>query len=175
MIVLPMRRILFAVAALAAVLIYLIWWVTYAGIHYIPRYTVRPPGAAGEVQGTSVRLLSLTRAEQLGDEIGANPGWPDPGAVWIVAEFEAVRHDASQDFLCDTQLMGPQRRLWTPATAEVTRATPSCSPDDLVVGRPLRFESIFMVPVRFADQLAGVALPDNSTAARTPVVTPNLI
>lgn len=50
MIVLPMRRILFAVAALAAVLIYLIWWVTYAGIHYIPRYTVRPPGAAGEVQ-----------------------------------------------------------------------------------------------------------------------------
>ena len=92
--------------------------------------------------------------------------------MWIVAEFEAVRHDASQDFLCDTQVMGPQQRLWTPVTAEVTRATPSCSPEDLVVGRPLRFESIFMVPVRYADQLAGVALPDNSTAARTPVLTP---
>ena len=35
---LPMRRMLFAVGALAAVLIYLIWWVTYAGIHYTPRY-----------------------------------------------------------------------------------------------------------------------------------------
>ena len=38
-----MRRMLFAVGALAAVLIYLIWWVTYAGIHYTPRYAVRPP------------------------------------------------------------------------------------------------------------------------------------
>ena len=60
-----MRRMLFAVGALAAMFIYLIWWVTYAGIHYTPRYVVRPPGVAGEVQGTSVRLLSLTRAEQL--------------------------------------------------------------------------------------------------------------
>jgi hypothetical protein len=170
--VLPMRRVLFAFAALAAVLIYLIWWVTYAGIHYIPRYTLRPPGVAGEVQGTSVRLLSLTRAEQLADGTGTKPGLPDPGAVWIVAEFEAVRHDAAQDFLCDTQLMGPQRRPWSPAATRVTRATPRCSPDDLVVGQPLRFESIFMVPVRYADQLAGVALPDNSTAARTPVIRP---
>ena len=32
-----MRRMLFAVGALAAVLIYLIWSVTYAGIHYTPR------------------------------------------------------------------------------------------------------------------------------------------
>ncbi len=43
-------------------------------------------------------------------------------------------------------------------------------PDDLVVGQPLRFESIFMVPVPYADQLAGVALPDNSAAARSPVI-----
>ena len=46
---LPIRRILFAVAAFAAVLIYLIWWVTYAGIHFNPRYSVRPPGASAEV------------------------------------------------------------------------------------------------------------------------------
>jgi hypothetical protein len=37
-----MRRVLFAFAALAAVLIYLIWWVTYAGIHYIPRRSATP-------------------------------------------------------------------------------------------------------------------------------------
>ena len=66
MTVLRMRRILFVVAALAAVLIYLIWWVTYAGIHYIPRFTSRPPGASGEVEGASVRLLSLTRSGQIG-------------------------------------------------------------------------------------------------------------
>jgi hypothetical protein len=169
-----MRRILFAVGALAAVLIYLVWWVTYAGIHYIPRYTVRPPGAVGEVQGTSVRLLSLTRAEQLTDGAGGKPGVPEPGTAWIVAEFEAVRHDAAKDFLCDTQLIGPAQRLWTPAPTGVTRATSACLPEHVVIGQPVRFESIFLVPVRFADQLLGIALPDNSTAARTPMITPPL-
>ena len=87
----PMQRVLFVVAAVAAVAIYLIWWVTYAGIHYIPRYTVRPPGTAVEVQRTSVRLLSLIRADQLINAEEDKPGLPDPGTVWIVAEFEAER------------------------------------------------------------------------------------
>jgi hypothetical protein len=68
--VLDMRRILFAVAALAAVGIYLIWWVTYAGMHYIPRFSLRPPGASGESHGASIRLLSLTQTDQLGDAEG---------------------------------------------------------------------------------------------------------
>jgi hypothetical protein len=146
---------LFAVGALAAVLIYLIWWVTYAGIHYTPRYAVRPPGVAGEVQGTSVRLLSLTRAEQL-----------------VVAEFEAVRHDPGKTFYCDTELLGPQRRLWARAATGAGRAIPGCLPDDFAVDRLVRFEAVFLVPIRYADQLAGVALVDDSTAARTPVITP---
>ena len=97
-----MRRMLCAVGALAAVLIYLIWWVTYAGIHYTPRYAVRPPGVAGEVQSTSVRLLSLTRAEQLVDTSEDKSGkseFPDPGGVWIVAEFEGMRHDQGKTFV----------------------------------------------------------------------------
>jgi hypothetical protein len=49
--VLPLRRILLAVGAVAAALIYVIWWVTYAGIHFNPRYSTRPPGAAAEVAG----------------------------------------------------------------------------------------------------------------------------
>ena len=47
---LPVRRILLVVAAVTAVSIYLIWWVTYAGIHYTPRYSLRPAGASGDVQ-----------------------------------------------------------------------------------------------------------------------------
>jgi hypothetical protein len=167
----PMQRILFVVAALVAVAIYLVWWVTYAGIHYIPRYTVRPPGAAAEAQGTSVHLLSLTRADQLVNAEGNRPGIPDPGTVWIVAEFEAVRHDPAQDFYCDLRLMGPQQRLWSEAPP-VGRTTPGCRSDDLVIGQPGRFESIFSVPIRYADLLVGIALPDDSTAARTPVLTP---
>jgi hypothetical protein len=167
----PMKRVLFVVGALAAVGIYLIWWVTYAGIHYIPRYTLRPPGATAEVQRTSVRLLSLTRADQLVNDEEDKPGFPDPGTVWIVAEFEAERHDPAQDFYCDTRLMGPQQRLWSPAPP-VGRTTPGCRSDDLAVGQPGRFEAIFSVPTRYANQLVGIALPDDSTAARTPVLTP---
>jgi hypothetical protein len=168
---LPVRRILFVVAAFAAVLIYGIWWVTYAGIHYIPRYTVKPPGATGEMQGTTVRLLSLTRSNQLADTEGGEPEFPDPRAVWVVAELEALRHDPAQEFYCGVQLVGPEWRLWSTTPVRTQRAIQSCPPD-LAVGQPVQFESIFMVPARYADQLAGIALSDGSTAARIPVITP---
>jgi hypothetical protein len=167
-----MRRILFVVAALAAALIYLTWWVTYAGIHYTPRYALRPPGASGEVQGTTVRVLSLVRSDQLADAGGGEPALPDPGAVWVVAELEAVRHDPAKKFNCGPRLLGPEQRLWsTAASGGAKRAMESC-PLDLAVGQPVRFESIFMVPARYADQLVGIALIDYSTAARTPVIRP---
>ena len=169
--VLDMRRILFAVAALAAVGIYLIWWVTYAGMHYIPRFSMRPPGASGESHGASIRLLSLTQTDQLGDAEGGQPALPDPGAVWIVAELEVVRHDPAEEFFCEAQLLGPERRLWSTASVRVNRSTPDCS-RDRGVGQPARVESIFMVPARYADQLSGLALTDSSSAARTPVITP---
>ena len=69
---LPMQRVLFPIAAFAAVAIYLIWWVTYAGIHYNARYSIRPPGAAAEVEGSSVRLLSLVRSDRLADASGGS-------------------------------------------------------------------------------------------------------
>jgi hypothetical protein len=169
---LPIRRMLFAIAAFAAVGIYLIWWVTYAGIHFIPRFSLQPAGASGELAGTSIRLLTLTRADQLADAKGGQPGLPDPGAVWMVAELEAVRHDPTKDFFCTMRLLGPEQRLWpTASPPRLSRAMPSCS-SDLPVGQPTRFESIFMVPARYADQLSGIALIDSSSAARTPVIRP---
>ena len=98
-----MRRMLFAVGALAAVLIYLIWWVTYAGIHYTPRYAVRPPGVAGEVQGTSVRLLSLTRRRAIGRHDRktnqASQSFPTLVAYGSSPSSEAVRHDPGRPLL----------------------------------------------------------------------------
>jgi hypothetical protein len=173
---LPVRRILFVVVAFTAVSIYLIWWVTYAGIHYTPRYSLRPPGASGDVQGTSVRLLSLIRSDKLAASDGGQPGSPEPGAVWIVAELEAVRRDSAKEFLCGAELVGPEWRRWTAASlltasAGVQRSTPSC-PLDLSVDQPVRFEALFLVPARYANQLLGVALRDDSTAARTTVIRP---
>ena len=171
---LPMQRVLFPIAAFAAVAIYLIWWVTYAGIHYNARYSIRPPGAAAEVEGSSVRLLSLVRSDRLADASGGMPVFPDPGAVWVVGEFESVRHDPAEKFLCGTRLLGPQRRVWIPEPfPEVKRVTEDCQTNN-PVGQAVRFESIFMVPARYADQLIGIELYDPSTAARTPVLTPPL-
>jgi hypothetical protein len=167
------RRMLFPIAAFAAVGIYLIWWVTYAGIHFAPRFSMRPPGASGELAGASIRLLSLTRADRLADVKGGRPELPEPGAVWIVAELEAVQHDSTKDFLCDTRLLGPEQRLWPKASLlRVSRALPYCDSDLTVGEHTSRFESIFMVPARYADQLSGIALMDTSSAARTPVIRP---
>jgi hypothetical protein len=169
--VLPLRRILLAVGALAAALIYVIWWVTYAAIHLTPRYSTRPPGAAAEVAGTSVRLLSLVRSDELRDAMGGQPEFPAPGAVWIVAELEMLRHDSGKTFYCDIKVLGPQGRVWPEAAFQVQRATSDCDIDN-PVGQPVRVESVFMVPARYVDQLMGIALEDGSTPARTPVIRP---
>ena len=101
---LPVRTGLFVTMAFSLVLLYLIWWSAYTNVHYESRYTPQPPGAAAEVHGTSVRLLSLTQSDQL-TEVGSDqpPKVPDPGAVWIVAELEAVRHGEASEFLCRTR------------------------------------------------------------------------
>jgi hypothetical protein len=170
--VLPMQRILFPVATFAAVAVYVIWWVTYAGIHYEPRYAIQPPGATAEVKGTSVRLLSLVRSDRLADARGGPPELPHPDAVWVVAVFESVQHDPAEKLFCgSTRLLGPQGRLWNPELFRVQRAIEDCKPNH-PVGQVVRYESIFMVPARYADQLIGIALEDRSTAARTHVIRP---
>jgi hypothetical protein len=169
---LSMRRVLFPVATFAAVAVYVTWWVTYAGIHYEPRYAIQPPVAAAEVAGTSVRLLSLVRSDRLADASGGSPELPHPGAVWVVAEFESVQHDPAEKLSCgSTRLLGPQGRLWNPELFRVQRAMEDCKPNH-PVGEAVRYESIFMVPARYADQLIGIALEDRSTAARTQVIRP---
>ncbi len=170
---LPVRTGLFVTMAFSLVLLYLIWWTAYTNVHYESRYTPQPPGAAAEVHGTSVRLLSLTQSDQL-TEVGPDqpPKVPDPGAVWIVAELEAVRHGEASEFLCQTEVVGPQGVRWEPASVYVDRSVPSCDSTALGVGQPYRFEALYMVPRRYADQLAGIALPDRSTADRTAVLRP---
>jgi hypothetical protein len=167
------QRILFPVATFAAVAIYVIWWVTYAGIHYEPRYSIRPPGAAAEVRGTSIRLMSLVRSDQLADANGGPPELPYPGAVWVVAEFESLRHNPVEKLSCSsTTLLGPQGRLWDPEMFRVERLK-ECQTDN-PVGQVVRYESIYMVPARYAEQLIGIAVEDHSSAARTPVLRPAL-
>lgn len=168
---LPLRTALVAAGVGALVLLYLLWWTTYARIHFEQRYAPEPRGAAGEVAGTSIRVLSLTAAPQLADQrYGGEPESAEPGTVWVVAELEAVQAPGATKFFCTLELLGPDGRRWPPQT-KTSRTLPSCSADALSA-RPLRFETIFLVPERFRGELVGIVLLDPSGPERAPVVTP---
>jgi hypothetical protein len=169
---LPLRTVLATTVVGCLVALYLLWWTSYAGIHFNPRFAQQTPGVPGKVGGTSIRVLSLTRSDLLGQQAyGSEPKQASPGATWVVAELEAVQQPGAPIFYCTLELMGPDRRHWDNASSS-GRTMPDCDTDELKSGRPLRFETIFLVPDRFADQIAGVALMDPTVADRVPVITP---
>jgi hypothetical protein len=169
---LPLRRTLVVTAVSCLVVLYLLWWTTYTDIHFRERFSQRPPGAAGQVGGTSIRLLSISRSELLADQkFGRPPEQAGPGTTWVVAELEAVQHPGAPAFYCTLELVGPQGRLWD-KRSQTTRTAPDCDTDEFAAGRQIRFETVFLVPDRFADQIAGVALLDPSVADRVPVIAP---
>jgi hypothetical protein len=155
------------------VLLYVLWWTTYAGIHFEPRFTQQPPGASGRVQGTEVRLVSLTRTGVLTDQsYGGEPETAEPGTTWVVAVLEATQQPGAPKFYCTLELVDADLRRWD-THGLPGRALPSCPPgEELTTGQPVRFETIFLVPERFAERIAGVAVMDQTTADRTVVLTP---
>jgi hypothetical protein len=169
---LPIRTVLVCTAVGCLVLLYVVWWTTYAGIHFEPRFTQQPPGMAGRVQGTEVRLVSLTRTDVLTDQsYGGEPEVAEPGATWVVAVLEATQQPGAPAFYCPLELVDPELRRWE-AHSVTGRTLPSCPREELTTGQPMRFETIFLVPERYAERIAGVAVLDQSAADRTAVLTP---
>ena len=166
-----LRTALVATAVGALVVLYLLWWTTYAQVHFAQRYAPQPPGTAGEVAGTSIRVLSLTAAPQLAHPAyGDEPESAAPGAVWVVAELEAVQAPGAPTYFCSLELLGPDGRRWE-HQIESGRTLPACS-SDAVSERPVRFEEVFLVPERYRGRLVGIALLDASDPGRVPVVRP---
>jgi hypothetical protein len=173
----PLRRrrawLQTAVVALL-VSIYLVGWTVYATTHTGERYRQLPPGAAGTRADAEVRLLSLTLTERLLDSGGGDPQVAEAGSTFVVAELELTQRRPAELVSCTADLLGPDQRLWERDVlgVQVQRPTPTCDSGDVVVGRPYRFEAVYVIPARFADRLAGVALTDHSTAGRTQVLQP---
>lgn len=173
----PLRRrrawLQTAVVALL-VLLYLVGWTVYATTHTGERYRQLPPGAAGTRADADLRLLGLTRTERLLDSGGGDPQLAEAGSTFVVAELELTQRRPTELVTCTADLLGPDQRLWERDVlgVRVQRQTPTCDSADVVVGRPYRFEAVYVIPVRFADQLVGVALTDHLTSARTPVLRP---
>ena len=172
MIEIRLRRILLLTISATLVLIYLVWWVTYAGTHQGERFSQLPPGRAAESRDATITLLSLVQAQELIDAKGGEPLAPDPGAIWVVAGIEITKHRADDQFLCGFAAIGPDRRIWEGSRPYIERSAPSCDDDEIVVGQPYPFEAIFMVPQRYADQLAGIAPIDRSASKRSPILVP---
>ena len=169
---LPIRTVLITTTVGCLVLLYVLWWTTYAGIHFNQRFVQRPPGEAGRIGGTSIRLLSLTSSPLLADQKYAGPPDPaEPGAVWVVAVLEASQEAGAPEFLCTVELVGPDGRQWDD-DGQVSRTLPHCTSDLVRPGPPVRFETVFLVPERFVGQLDGIALLDPSVPDRADVITP---
>ena len=169
---LPIRTVLVSTAVACLVLLYLLWWTTYAGIHFDPRFTQQPPGAAGRSGGVEIRLVSLTRTGVLSDQsYGGDPEVAAPGATWVVAVMEATQQPGAPEFYCPLELVDSDLRRWEPQGVP-GRALPSCPREELSTGRPTRFETVFLIPERLAEGIAGVAVLDPTVADRTDVITP---
>lgn len=157
------------------VLVYLTGWSVYALARTgEDRYRALAPGAPATALDAEWRLLGLVRTDRLVASAG-EPGHAAAGSTYVVAELERTPTTATDFAFCTTALLGPDGRVWEPAdfgSGVPSRDAPSCSTEDLEVGRTYAFEVVYLVPTAFVDQLVGVAVPDRSTAARTPVLRP---
>ena len=171
--VLSRRRSWLVLAALALLTaVYLTGWSAWATLHVTERYEQRAPGAPASRGGAEFRVVSLTQSSELADSTGGEPQAADPGAVFVVAVVEAIPRVAAPSTLCTVALLGPDGRTWEPGTVRVQRRVPYCSAADARPGQPYRFESVFLVPERYAGALRGVVLTETGGAGRSAVLRP---
>jgi hypothetical protein len=168
------RAWLWSACAAVLALIYLVLWSLYGMTHLsvFPRFEQRPPGATASLLQADFSLLSLVHSDHLTVQNGEAPALP-AGAVWVVATLQVVQHGKDPAFTCYPQLIGPDHRVWERTSLYADRALSSfCSDDDLYLGRPYRFEEIFQVPARYADQLYGVVMLNGLVSTPQQVLTP---
>ncbi len=167
------RSWLFLIVTALATALYVLWWSTYAQIHQQDRYAVLAPGAPAEVGGATVRLIGLQQSAQLADTDPTDePEAPLPGTVWVVATVEVVKSVTDDRSPCGVQLVDTDLRAWSTTSTLADRTLPRCSSGEIVAGQPYRFEATFAVPERFAASIAGLAVPDPTTARRTSLLRP---
>ena len=170
------RRAWLSTAAVGlVVLTYLTGWSVHALARTgDDRYRAVAPGAPATALDAEWRLLGLVRTTRLAASAG-EPGQAGAGSTYVVAELERTPTAPAAFASCTTALLGPGGRVWEPAAAGLdvpSRDAPSCSSDDREVGQTYVFEVVYLVPTAFVDEVVGVALPDDATADRTPVLRP---
>lgn len=159
----PARVRAWLVAAIAAllVLVYVSTELTYSSTHLDPpRYAPVDPGEVGHGRDADFRLLSLRQTEQWGQSSFGEPGAPDPGAVWVVAQLEITPRKHQDYLLCTLQLVSSDGRAWESEGLGPTHEGESCAPDpeNVQLGTTYPFVLGFQVPLAEVDHLAGLAV-----------------
>ena len=157
------------------VLVYLCWWTTYAvnGLSVYGRYRQLEPGVPASAMGAEFRLTSLVQTDELTNQITDEILPPMPNSVWVVARVEVERQVESDFFLCSFSLLGPDRRVWEQDSGFVSRDISSfCDEESAPLGRPIQVETVFQIPTRYVDQLAGLVVNDGASRDARPVMVP---
>jgi hypothetical protein len=166
---------LWLACAAALVLVYLTLWTLYSMTHLssFGRYEQVPPGAATREGGADFRLLNLVQSEELASTDG-EPQLSSSGAVWVVATLEVTQRVKDPNFLCTTELLGPDHRTWEYSTLlDADRSLSQfCHNEELELGEPYRFEQVYEIPARYADQVFGVVVVDPVNSTPQQVLTP---
>lgn len=160
---------------LLAVAVYLSVWCTYAiyGLTDYGRFAQQKAGATVTSMNADFTLVSLVQTFQVTNSITDEIVRPAPNAVFVVAKIDVVRHAAADNFFCDFQVLGPERRIWGPAGTYISREAESlCLNDEMPVGPVHHREVIFEVPERYVGELAGVVVNDPASRAARPVLVP---
>jgi hypothetical protein len=158
-----LRAWLAAAVAALLVLLYLSVQFTYGAIH-LPPPRLRPlaPGAVAHGTWADFRLLSLTRTERWGQEIGGGGGEPAPGATWVVAHLEVTPREHPQYVVCTLLLVSTDGRSWESALGTPSHDGETCvpydEPESVRLGTRYPIVVGYQVPLAEADHLAGLAL-----------------
>lgn len=165
------RRWLYLAIVVSLVGLYVVWWMTYAGLHLPPeRFEQQPPGAVVMSQGAEFTLISLTQTTDLLDRQGElNPAPAD--AVWVVARLDVTPRIKNDLLSCTVVLVAEGQRSWERNGDYVSRPIDRCVPDDAVIGQTYPIEADFTVPITDVDRIVGVGV-SQFNGSRDPLLTP---
>ena len=163
-----LRAWLAAAVAALLVLVYLVVELTYSSAHLDPpRWAPVLPGAVGHGKDADFRLVSLRQTERWGQEVLGEPGAPEPGAVWVVAELEVTPRKRTDYLLCTLTLVSTDGRSWDSAFGAPTHEGESCAPDpeNVQLGTTYPFVLGYEIPAAEADHVVGLAIQTYSWRA----------
>lgn len=161
--------------AVLATLIYLCWWSSYAvnGLVAYGRFHQLAPGETAVAKGAEFRLTNLVQTDALVNSITGEVVAPAPNTVWLVADIEVTRRSDPENFYCSFEILGPDRRTWEDDSLAASREISSfCDKESAPIGRTIQVEAVFEIPMRYVDQLAGVAVVDSGTRTARQVLVP---